>query len=229
MTAKTSDLRIRTPHPFKRLLLGEARRDERHEPGRQPLESYIGFRPQRTEAEMRAEAQGFLDEVESDLLTLSVNLDALVQALELVGYDHSVRAAAASVRVRLGELMEVQGALSDILVACTFPSAARLLVPDAALADYIRSVVAWCTGVVRALEQLAVELQYLAADWATLRSRLDDASAFFVHELGRAVRAELAAQRGEQWAEDLAHLAERLEALFAAAEWLSEGLSQRFG
>lgn len=207
---------------FKRLMLGQVRARQ---------ESYVGLRPLRTRAEEELDARQLLDGLGDDILTLRVNLDALELALEHVAYDASIRAAASSVRSRVAELRALCEAMSEVASACEDPAAMRLLGQDAPLADYLRGLASWCTGVVRALEQLAAELQRLAADWGMLRCRLADASEFFVNELATSVRRDVnrLAEEERQARPRLEVLADRLEAVFAAAKVLSDGLGQPFG
>ncbi len=207
---------------FKRLMLGQVRARQ---------ESYVGLRPVRTAAEEELEARQLLDGLADDVLTLRVNVDALELALEHVAYDASIRAAAASVRSRVAELRAVCEAVSEVQSASESPAAIRLLGQDAPLADYLRGLASWCAGVVRALEQLAVELQRLAPDWGMLRCRLADASEFFVEELARSVRQEVnrLAEEEPSARPKLERLADRLEAVFTATKVLADGLSQPFG
>jgi hypothetical protein len=208
-----------TPPGFKAILLGQLL------PRRTPT-SQVRLRAELVVDDERLQACTLVDALGDDALTLSVNMLALDQALQEMPYDASARAAARSLRTRLTEMEDVADAFFDVLVICSTPLAARLLANGAPLGDYLRGVVAWWAGTLKALERLAAELRTLSVDWAAVRSRIEDASAFLLPDLVADIRTELAFGKD---APEHAALDMRLEVLFANAEWLATGLRQRFG
>jgi hypothetical protein len=184
-------------------------------------------------AEMEAgvEAQQFLDDVADAQITLAVNLESLEESLDHVAYDPSTIAAAATMRRRLGELREMEEALADVCAASAYPVLAPLFLRDAPLSDYLRGLQAWTNGVVRALEQLSTELRVPPADWATLRSRLQEAAQFHLQELTELIYAEVAKLSAScrEARAPLSELEPRLSHLFATAEWFLLTIRLRFG
>jgi hypothetical protein len=170
-----------------------------------------------------------LDSLGDDALTLTMNMEALDGALDYVARDRSARAAVHTIRQRLQEMQDVANAFFDVLTVLSRSAAAPLLVNDAPLTDYLRGVVAWWSGNLRALEQLCEELRSLSADWVLLRRRIDEASCFLFPELVHAARAELARAAHVRCDFALAEAADDLELLFTTTEWLAVGLQLRFG
>jgi hypothetical protein len=183
----------------------------------------------RAPALVRMLSNPVLDSLGDDALTLSMNMEALDGALDFVARDRSAQAAVQTIRQRLGEMHDVANAFFDVLTVLSRPAAAPLLANDAPLTDYLRGVVAWWSGNLRALERLMQELRSLSADWMMLRHRLDEAACFLLPELVDGARAELARAARVRGDAALVQAADHLELLFATTEWLAVGLRARFG
>jgi hypothetical protein len=180
---------------------------------------------------VREQARRFLDEVIAAQLTLAVNLDALESALDAVAYDRAAHAAADTMRSRLDELREISDALEALHLVAAHPDLVRLFHEDAPLADYLRGLEAFCNGVVRAFEQLAVELRVPAPDWAMLRRRLDESKQFYLPELTHGIRVDIERLRAQGSASTglVDRLEDALNELCATAEWFAMCISRRFG
>lgn len=170
-----------------------------------------------------------LDSLGDDALTLSLNMEALEGALHWNPRDRSVQAAVCTLRARLQEMQDVASAFSDALTALSQPAAAPLLTDDAPLTEYLRGIVAWWAGNLRALERLAEELRAASADWTMLRRRLDEASSFLIPELAQAASADLAWTSRVRGDAALRDVADQLDLLLTTTGWLATGLQARFG
>jgi hypothetical protein len=176
-----------------------------------------------------ARAVTLLDSLADDVLTLSVGTEALRGSLDHVARDRSAQAAARTLRARCHEMDDVAKAVFDVLAACSQPAAAPLLAEDASLVEYLRGILAWWSGILRALEQVSLELRSLQADWATLRQRIQDATTFLLPEQGGAAHADVTRAAAARRGAGLGEVADNLVLLFATVDWLDRGLRERFG
>jgi hypothetical protein len=178
-----------------------------------------------------AEAQGFVEEIGALELTLAVNLDGLAEAMKHVAYDPSVRAAAEIVGDRLRDLEDLREALGEVHLAAVHPALSVLFMRDAPLAEYLRGLEAWCIGLVRAFEQLVLELRIPAPCWGTLRRRIDGATQFYLPELQAPIGRALAEVRARR--PTAVGAARKLDCatfvLFRVAARLAESIQLRFG
>jgi len=173
--------------------------------------------------------RALIDALADEALTLSMNMEALEGALRGAVRDRALRAAVRTMRARLHEMHDVAGAFADLLTVLSGPEGAALVGDDAPLAEYLRGVVAWWAGTLRALERLREELESLSADWVALRRRFDDASAFLLPELLEAARGDISASLRAGHDPALEEIAEYVDVLATTTEWLSAGLQERFG
>jgi len=148
--------------------------------------------------------------------------------------DPSVHAAAQSMTERMADLAELRSALGAVYLDATDPRMHELLAVDSALSEYLRGLYTWCRGTLRAFFELAEGLRTLNPDWACLRSRLDDARAFYLEELEGQIQIEVARMRvhfptTHSASDPLAELDAHLTELFWAAGHFGRSLEKRFG
>jgi hypothetical protein len=182
------------------------------------------------------DAQELLDELCEDQLTMSMNLACLEESVEQAPRDPSARAALRTLKARVGDLGGLRDALAALHVAIVDPRLQRMVVPDSALADYLRGLYSWAHAVLRALDDLSNGMRTLQPDWALLRWRIEEAKNFHFDELHEPIRADLLAMTiiangGSFGAErpPIAELQCAVERLFATATALEEHLDERFG
>ena len=176
----------------------------------------------------------FLEELGDEQLTLTVNLLCLEHAVDGIPYDPSARAAAQTLHERIQDLAELRNALNAIFIDSSDPRMASMIVGDAALGDYLRGLYAWSRAAIRAIEEVAGGLRSLEADWSALRSRLDDARAFYLDHLELTIHRDLSNMREHapelaDPRDPLSDIDDHLEELFWAASRLAHGLDKRFG
>ncbi len=170
--------------------------------------------------EDRAEAG---DEIAEAQLNLAMRLARLIDVLERL---HGEAWAGAAVHTLLTRAREVESVSTAVLAVCTGARDWRvgiLLDADAPLAEYLRGVVAWCEGIVRALDVLAKELEAGRPDFRAARRRIDDAASFHLVHLVDAIRLD--ARTVFLRPTSVAH--RQLEELFWAASWLETTLTAR--
>jgi len=174
------------------------------------------------------EARSFLEELGDEQLTLQMSLLCVEHVVEGVPRDPSAHAAAHSLRARIDDLADLRNALNAVYLDAADPRMCAMLRHDGPLAEYLRGLYAWSKGVLRALEDVARELRVLSPDWAQLRTRLEDARAFYLDDLESAVRREAGALFVEE-GDPLGELSAHVEDLFWAASYLAQSLEKRFG
>ncbi len=148
--------------------------------------------------------------------------------------DPSAHAAAQSMTERLADLGELRSTLGSVYLDATDPRMQEILQSDSPLSEYLRGIYSWCGGVLRAFDELARGLRTLHPDWSLLRSRLDDARAFYLEELEGQIPLEIARLRVHFPAlsaarDPLSELDGHLEELFWAAGHFARSLEKRFG
>ena len=181
----------------------------------------------------------FREEVRRDQHTLITAIRRIVAAIETeMPRDPSTFAATTIVRNRLAEIEAMTIAVSALCAEADNDRMASLVNSDGPLADYVRGLHAWAKAVVRALEELTVDLRTLAPNWGQLRSRLEEAETFYLTAMEPDVIAQLEQVREEQGLQQMgdgapdplpARLRAKLAELFLAASALQQGLEQRFG
>jgi hypothetical protein len=216
-------------------------------PVRPRADSHVRVRPATTGfaalargqlAPTRREAQPHLPSCLEDLASEQQALGEALRNFDLdamdLPRDPSVHAAAQSMTDRLADLGELRSALGAVYLDATDPRMQQILQLDSPLSEYLRGLYTWCRGVLRAFVELGHGLRALDPDWSLLRSRLDDARAFYLEELEGQIQLEVGRLRlhfptlhaaHDPLAELDAHLAE----LFWAAAHLGRGLDKRFG
>lgn len=187
------------------------------------------------------DAQDLLDELCEDQLTMSMNLARLMESVASAPRDLSMAATLRTLDARLADLGALRDALARVHLATVDTRLQRLVVPESALADYLRGIYAWGHAVVRALEHLASSLQpegplRAHPDWALLRWRIEEAKNFHFDELHEPIRADLLAftivvQGGSLGADHprINELEYAIERLISTAVALEEHLDERFG
>jgi len=210
-------------------------------------DSYVRVRPAKTGfggiargqlAPTRREVQPHLPSCLEDLANEQHALADALRSFDLdamdLPRDPSVHAAAQSMTERLADLGELRSALGAVYLDATDPRMGEILQLDSPLSEYMRGLYTWCRGVLRAFVELGQGLRALDPDWSLLRSRLDDARAFYLEELEGQIQLEVGRLRlhfptikaaHDPLAELDAHLAE----LFWSAAHLGRGLDKRFG
>jgi hypothetical protein len=128
-----------------------------------------------------------LDELGHGLLNLTMNLHCVEH--ELASDIESFTAEVMRARVR--EVLDVANALEQVYLDAGDTRVATMLQPDAALAEYLRGVLAWSEGIVRALDDLVGGLKKGTPAWSLFDRRLADASTFYFDDLVESVREEL--------------------------------------
>jgi hypothetical protein len=196
-------------------------------PMRARAESFVGLR----EAP-RADANTALDALVEEQLTLTMGL--LCLAAPVAPYDPSARAAAQTMAERIADLARVRDALDDFQLDLFDPRVAPLLRNDGPIVEYLRGIYTWLKGVIRAFEDLGPELWALSPNWLRLRSRLEDADAFYMKNLEPLIRAQAARLRHEapeiaDPRDPLHAFRPHLDALLASTRHLHDGLQRRFG
>jgi uncharacterized protein CbrC (UPF0167 family) len=139
---------------------------------------------------MRVAAPGsssMLDELGQGLLNLTLSLQCVEHALKT-----DIEAfTAAAMQARLREVLDVAEALEQVYVDAADVRVAAILQPDASLAEYLRGVLAWTQGIVRAFDDLVLGLKKGAPAWSQFDRRLADAASFYFDDLAGSVREEL--------------------------------------
>lgn len=175
------------------------------------------------------EAQELLDELAEDQLTLSLSLARLSTGVDRRPDDASIRAAFATLDARVSDLASVKDALAALHVRTISTSVHRAFMPDAPLAEYLRGVYAWTHAVVRALDELSIELLRSQPDWGSYRWRIEEAQNFHFDELEESIDEDLATLFEEGDEERVAELAASFDELLDRAHVLEVNLTERFG
>jgi hypothetical protein len=128
-----------------------------------------------------------LDELGHGLLNLTMSLHCVQHEL-----DSDIEAfTAEAMRARVFEVLDVSNALEQVYLDAADVRVAAMLQPDAALAEYLRGVLAWSQGIVRAFDDLVGGLKKGTPAWALFDRRLADAATFYFDDLAESVRLEL--------------------------------------
>jgi hypothetical protein len=175
------------------------------------------------------EAQDLLDELAEDQLTLSLSLARLSADPERRPQDPSIQAAFTTLEDRARDLTGVCDALAILHIKTVARSVHRAFMPDAPLAEYLRGIYAWTHAVVRALDELSIELLHQEPDWNSYRWRIEEAQNFHFDELEESIDEDLATLFEEGDEEVVAELAASFDELLDRARVLEENLNQRFG
>jgi hypothetical protein len=177
------------------------------------------------------EAQDLLDELAEDQLTLSLSLTRLSAADpdRRPQEDPSIRASFNTMDARVEDLANVRDALAILHNKTIARSVHRAFMPDAPLAEYLRGIYAWTHAVVRALDELSVELLRLAPNWESYRWRIEEAQNFHFDELEESIDEDLATLFEEGDEESVAELAASFDELLDRARTLQQNLNERFG
>ena len=187
-----------------------------------------------TRREAQAKAPSFVEQLADEQRGLGEAIKSFdLDAMDLPR-DPSVHAAAQSMTERMADLAELRSALGAVYLDATDPRMHELLAVDSALSEYLRGLYTWCRGTLRAFFELAEGLRTLSPDWACLRSRLDDARAFYLEELEGQIQIEVARMRvhfptTNVASDPLAELDAHLTELFWAAGHFGRSLEKRFG
>ena len=163
------------------------------------------------------------DELAEQQLNLALRLQRLEDVLGELASDPWAGPGAQAMHARVLELVHVSTAIENVCRDARDWRIAAMLQDDAPLAEYVRGVLAWADGVVRAFDVLAAELAAFAPGWARARERIDDACDFHLGGLVDTIRRDACAIG----IDPVSPQGRRLEELFWASSWLETTLTAR--
>jgi hypothetical protein len=173
-----------------------------------------------------ATAHDFLAVLLSDL---SLRLEWLGQVLDSVGEQDVSREALAKLRAHAKALGDVRTAVLHVQSHVRDRHVAALFTIDGVLAAYLSRLCAWADEVANEFEKHAVALRKLEPTMLLFSHKSVSASYAEFHELGEALRRDLAAQapsmKTAAWQPFEAHV----EEMIWAVEWLHMGLTRVAG
>ncbi|MFO0676131.1 MAG: hypothetical protein U0169_06335 [Polyangiaceae bacterium] len=169
----------------------------------------------------------FVAEMASSQLEFTASLFELGLKLE----ERSVLASppvASYVRDLHGALERLRRALQRVLLDAPATHVRPLLVRHAPLTEFVRGLYAWTQAILHATDGFVVDATKGAPDWRRLARRVDEARAFYFHDLEHVLRREWAIRRrdtqrpsGAPAAIDFARHTTHLDELFSAASSLA--------